>query len=252
MALPKLTIPTYTLTIPSSKKKVKYRPFLSKEEKILMLVKQSENSEEILQAMRDIVNVCTFEKLDVKTLALFDLEYIFLQLRCKSVGESIEIDMKCNNQIDFPLPVAEDGDTPEIGKRACGNLIPFVINIDDIDVHFPEDHTAVIKLEKDIGMTMRYPSVEDLEMLNSLKDDDVEIIKELITNIYDKDNVYDVADTSDEELQEFVDNISAKQIESIRKDFFYTMPSLTYKVKYKCTSCGYEGEYKFEGINDFF
>lgn len=249
MALPKLTIPTYTLKVPSTKKSVKFRPFLSKEEKVLMLVKQSENSEEILQAMRDIVTVCTFEKLDVTTLALFDLEYIFLQLRSKSVGEIIEIDMKCNNKIDLPL---KGDELTSHGTKVCGNTIPFSIDINKIDVTFPKDHVNVIKLEKEIGMTMRYPSVDDIAMLESNRDDDVEIIKSLIQSIYDKDNVYEVGDTKPEDLQEFVDNISSKQIESIRKDFFYTMPSLTHTVKYKCSVCGFEGEYKFDGVNDFF
>lgn len=261
MPLPKLTIPTYSLTIPSTKKKVKFRPFLSKEEKILMLVKQSENSEEILQAMRDIVDVCTFEKLNISSLALFDLEYIFLKLRGKSVGEIIDIDMKCNNQIEIPVMKVEDigggivdpsSIITEVKTKSCGNLIPFSINIDDIKIDFSEKHTKVIKLEKEIGMTMRYPSVDDLGMLEDNKEDDVEIIKGLIESIYDKDNVYDISDTNPEDLQEFVDNLSSKQIESIRNDFFHTMPALSHTVKYKCTDCGFEGEYTFSGINDFF
>lgn len=250
MALPKLTIPTYTLTVPSTKLKTKYRPFLSKEEKVLMLVKQSENSTEILDAVKQIVDVCTFEKLSPSVLALFDLEYIFLQIRSKSVGEVIEIDMKCNNNVEsVPLTGENEGKTVE---KKCGSLIPFVINIPDIKVITPKGHSKIIKLEKDIGVTMRYPSIDDLEMLEKYKEDDVEIIKHLIENIFDRDNVYNVADTPEEELQEFVDNISSKQIDQIKNEFFYTMPSLSHTIKYKCPKCGYEGEYTFSGINDFF
>ena len=271
MNLPKLTVPTFFLTIPSTKKKVKFRPFLSREEKILMLVKLSEDNDEILQAMKDIVDVCTFNKLDVNKLALFDIEHIFLQLRSKSVGEIIEIDMKCNNMIDIPVPednpddVDPDDVDPDVvdpnvidpnvidpKQRACGGLIPFAINIKDIKVNKPKDHTNVIQLQDDIGLTLRYPSIEDLKMIDENKSDDVEIIKNLIENIFDKDNVYDIKDTSEEDLQEFMEMISSKQLEDIRKKFFYNMPILEYTVKYKCPECGFKGEYTFKGINDFF
>lgn len=248
MALPKLTIPTYSLTIPSTKVKVKFRPFLSKEEKVLMLVKQSENSDEIMNAMKDIVNVCTFEKLSISELALFDLEYIFLQLRSKSIGELIEVDMRCNNLIKVPV----EGEESAVTEKHCGALIPFKIEIPDINVITPKGHMKMIKLEKDIGITMRYPSVDDLQMLEDNKDDDVEIIKHLIQNIFDKDNVYEVAETRTEELEEFVANISSKQIEKIREEFFYKMPSISHTVKYTCPECGFKGEYVFSGINDFF
>jgi len=252
MSLPKLTIQSYTMTIPSSGKKVKFRPFLSKEEKILMMVKQSSNSEEILSSVREIVDVCTYQKLDTKQLALFDLEYIFLQLRAKSVGEVIEIDMKCINEVDKIIPAVEGGGDTQTIKKPCGGVIPFVINIEDIKVNVPEGHTKTISLENDIGITMRYPSVDDVEMLEANKDDDIEIIFNLIESIYDKDQIYDVADTSKEELQEFVDNLSTKLIEKIRKEFFYTMPTLSHTIKYKCAACGVDGEYTFSGINDFF
>jgi len=250
MALPKLTIPTYTLTIPSSKQKVKFRPFLSKEEKVMMLVKQSENPDEILEAVKNIVDVCTFQKLEIPSLALFDIEYIFLQIRAKSVGEVIEIDMKCNNLVD--KLTTDNGVDFENGKKECGGIIPFSLNINDIKVEFPADHTKIIKLEKDIGITLRYPSVIDIEMLETHRDDDVEIIKNLIQNIFDKDTVHEITDIKEEDLDEFMATINTKQLEKIRKEFFYTMPSVKHVVKYKCPSCGYEGTYTFNGINDFF
>lgn len=250
-SLPKLTVPTYTLTIPSTKKKVKFRPFLSKEEKILMMIKQSKNKDEVLQAMKDIIAVCTFNKLDINILAMFDVEYIFLQLRAKAVGEVIDIDMKCANEIE--LPKADDhpaGVEPE--KKECGNLVPFSINIEDIKVHFPKDHTNVIKLEKNIGITLRYPSINDIDILEDESKTDVDVINHLISNIFDKDNVYEVSETPKVDIEEFIDNINPKQIEDIRKKFFYSMPSLSYTVKYKCSKCGNTGEYTFKGINDFF
>ncbi|RLA61613.1 MAG: hypothetical protein DRQ78_08565 [Epsilonproteobacteria bacterium] len=246
-SLPKLTVPTHFLTIPSTKKKVKFRPFLSREEKILMLVKQSTDQDEILTAMKDIINVCTYEKLDIDRLAMFDIEYIFLRLRAKSVGEVIEIDMKCTNEVEIETEVEEPTKT-----KPCGNLIPFAINIENINVSTPKDHTKIIKLQKDIGITLRYPSVSDLKIIDDLGTDDVSIIKYLMENIFDEENVYNIKDTSEGDVNEFMDTISSKQIEDIRKKFFYTMPSLEYKAKYKCSKCGYKGEYTFKGINDFF
>jgi hypothetical protein len=246
-SLPKLTVPTHFLTIPSTKKKVKYRPFLSGEEKILMLVKQSTDQDEILTAMKEIINVCTYGKVNVDSLAMFDIEFIFLRLRAKSVGEVIEIDMKCANEIP---PVDEDSNEAE--PKQCGNLIPFTINIDDIKVKKNKDHSQVITLEKDIGITLRYPSVPDLKVIDEFGTDDVAIIKYLLENIFDKNNVYDINDTPEEDIDEFMNSISSKQIEEIRKKFFYTMPSLEYTAKYKCSKCGYKGEYTFKGINDFF
>ena len=246
-SLPKLTVPTYTLTIPSTKKKVKYRPFLSKEEKILMMIKQSTNKDEVLQAMKDIITVCTFDKIDVNKLAIFDMEYIFLQLRAKAVGEIINIDMKCANKVE----VVNDEDT-EVKMKECGNLIPFAIDIEKIKVDFPKEHTNVIKLEKNIGITLNYPSINDMDILEDDSKTDSEVIIYLISNIFDKNNVYEAADSTKDDVIEFVENINPKQIEDIRKKFFYSMPSLSYTVKYKCSKCGKEGEYTFKGINDFF
>lgn len=253
MSLPKLTVPTFKLKIPSTGKEIKYRPFLSKEEKILMLVKQSDNSEMVMESMRDIINVCTFNTIDVDSLSIFDIEYIFLQLRAKSIGEIIDIDMKCNNKIDLPLPEGQnEWKEEDISKKLCGATIPFSINIDDIVVTTPTDHTNIIMLENDIGVTMRYPSINDVKMIEENADNDVNIIKELIVNIFDTDNVYEISDTSPEEFDEFVGTINAKQTEDIRKKFFYNMPTLEYVAKYTCPNCGSKGEYTFRGIHDFF
>jgi len=243
--LPKLTVPTHFLTIPSTQKKIKYRPFLSGEEKILMLVKQSENQDEILTAMTEIIDACTYGQLQVNSLAMFDIEYIFLQLRAKSVGEIIEIDMKCANEIP---PVDDDDSKP----KQCGNLIPFVINIDDINITKPEDHSKVIMLQDDIGITLRYPSVSDFAIIDDFGNDDIKIITYLMETIFDGENVYDSGDTSQEDIDEFMSTISTKQLETIRNKFFYNMPSLEHTAKYKCSKCGYVGEYTFKGINDFF
>lgn len=250
MGLPKLTVPTFNTTVPSTKQKVKFRPFLSKEEKILMLVKQSEDQDTILQAMKDIINVCMFEKLDVNKLAIFDIEFLFLQLRSKAVGEIIEVDMKCNNEVpDIPSNWVEGDDKP---MKTCGGLIPFAINIDDIKVKFHKEHKNVIVLEEGIGITLKYPTIEDIKMMEDNKESDIIIITNLLENIFDGDIVYDVKDTPKQEIIDFMDNTNSDQIEEIREKFFYTMPTLEYTAKYECSKCGNKGEYTFRGITDFF
>jgi hypothetical protein len=135
--------------------------------------------------------------------------------------------------------------------RPCGGIIPFAINISDIEVKFPENHTNTIILTDDIGITFKYPSIDIMTDIDN-NDDEIELIVNLIDNIFDKDNVYDAKDTSREELKEFVENITNKQFLEIREKFFETMPSLEYTAKYKCAKCGYEDEYTFRGISDFF
>jgi len=245
MNLPKLNTPTYFLTIPSTKKKVKYRPFLVKEEKIMMLVKESKNQVEIIEVMKDVVKACTFDKLDPNKLSTFDIEYIFLQLRSKSVGEKIEINMKCVNEVDH---IEDDGITKT--SKPCGGIIPFDIDISKIRVKTPKEHTNNIILDDDIGITFKYPSVNNIYDEENV--DDIEIIVDLIESIFDKDNVYEASETKREELVEFVENITQKQFIKIKKGFFDTMPSLEHTIKYKCSDCGYQGEHTFRGISDFF
>jgi hypothetical protein len=248
-SLPKLNTPIHYMTIPSSKKKVKFRPFFVKEEKIMMMVKESTDVNEMADAMKSIIEACTFNKVDVNSLAIFDIEYMFLQLRSKSVGEIVELNMKCNNMVEIPKshdhPAGVDNAT-----KPCGGIIPFVINIADIKVNFPENHSNTIILEDDIGITFKYPSIDTMATIDS--DDEIELIVDLIDNIFDKDNVYDAKDTNREELKEFVENITNKQFVDIREKFFETMPSLEYTAKYKYVKCGYEDEYTFRGISDFF
>ena len=242
MSLPILTTPTFTLIIPSTKKQIKYRPFLVKEEKVLLLVKESKDQEVIANAMKDVIKSCTFNKIDPSKLATFDIEYIFLQIRAKSIGESIELMMRCKNKVHRP---ADDT------LYSCDNLIEFVINVDDIKVEIPKDHTKVFMLENDIGMTFKYPSIDTISSMKD-NDNDYSVIIELIENIFDKNNVYDIKDVSKDKLEEFVDSLSSKQFKDIRDKFFLSMPTLKHEAKYKCSKCGYEGNHVFEGLTDFF
>ncbi len=238
MALPVLKTPTYTITIPSTKKQVKYRPFLVREEKIMLLVKESKDPKEMLNAMKDVIKSCTFDVVDPNTLAVFDIEYIFLQLRSKSVGEHIELVMKCTNT------VGEDS-TP------CGCKIDFDIDISKINVSFPKDHSNIVMVDDKIGITFKYPSVDTILELEEGKSE-FDILVSLIDNIFDADNVYDAKDSSHQQLSDFIESLTNKQYKKIMTTFFNTMPVLEHVHKYKCPKCDNEGSYTFRGISDFF
>ncbi len=240
MTLPVLKTPTYELTVPSTKEVIKYRPFLVKEEKILLMVKEAKDTKEILRAMKDIIYACTFEKVDPETLSLFDIEYIFMQLRAKSVGEKIELEMRCVRKVDD-------------SKEECGGVVPFIINIDDIEVKFAEKHNNVIVLDEEegVGITLRYPSISTVIDIDTTGDE-VKTVAGLVENIFDTDNVYDAKDIEPGKIVEFIENLTKKQYEKIKTEFFDTIPVLEHTVTYKCPKCGQKGEYTFRGITDFF
>jgi endogenous inhibitor of DNA gyrase (YacG/DUF329 family) len=243
--LPKLDTPTFFLNVPSTKKKTKYRPFCMKEEKILMLIKEAKDTDSMVQGMKDIINACTFGKLDSDSLAVFDIEYIFLQLRSKSVGEMVELEMRCQE-----VHNDEDGN-----KKQCPGVIPIQIDISKIKVKFPKDHNNTFILDKKngIGIKFKYPTIDTMKMIeDNDKTDDFEFIIELVDSIFDADNVYSANDIPREEIEEFIDSISSKDFIEIKKNFFDKMPMLSHTIKYTCPKCGKEDEYTFEGIADFF
>lgn len=243
MNLPVLTTPTYELTIPSTKKVIKYRPFLVREEKIMLLVKESTDPKEMLGAMKEVIKSCTFGVIDPETLAIFDIEYIFLQLRSKAIGENVQIPMRCVNKVF--------GENPADGMHECHNSIIFNIDISKINVLFPEGHSNVIMLSDTVGITFKYPNMETTMRVEN-GEDEFAIAVDLIENIFDVNNVYDAKDTTKEQLIEFIDNLSHDQYEKIMSTFFDSMPSLEHTENYTCSACGHKGSHTFRGISDFF
>jgi len=242
--LPKLKTPTYFLTIPSTKKKVKYRPFLVQEEKILLLIKESNDETEMINCMKEVISACTFNKVDISTLALFDIEYMFLQLRAKSVGEEIEIQMKCKNII--PSVDGEDEGCE------CGNIIKFIIDLSKVKVKFSKKHTNNVIIENDIGITFRYPDIDDTINANEIEENPIEYIASLIVSIFDKDSVHDSSMVKKEDMVDWLNQLTRQQFQKIEEQFFDSMPSLEHTIKYTCNKCKKKGEYTFRGISDFF
>ena len=236
MALPKINTPTYELVVPSTNEKIKYRPFLVKEEKILLIALESNENKQIIQAVKEIVAMCTFDKIDLGNMPMFDVEYIFLQIRSKSVGETSNLKLLCK----------DDGETYADVK----------IDLGDIKVSVDEEHTNKIELTDEMGMIMTYPTIDSFmntgisEITSSNM---LEVIATCILQIYDKkgEEVFDAKDQTKEELNDFIGQLNTKQFLEVQK-FFDTMPKLQHTVVVKNPKTKVESEVVLNGLNDFF
>jgi len=236
MALPKITTPTYELVVPSTNEKLKYRPFLVKEEKILLIAMESNESDEILRAVKTIVTECTFDKLDLGIMPMFDVEYIFLQIRSKSVGEISNLRLLC----------ADDGETYADVK----------IDLNDINVEVSEEHTNKVELTDEMGIIMAYPTIDSfantgITEINS--SNMLDVICSCILQIYDKkgEEIFDAKDQSKQELIDFIEQLNSKQFKDVQT-FFETMPKLQHTVTVKNPKTEVENTVVLQGLNDFF
>jgi len=229
MALPKIKHPTYKITIPSNEKEVNFRPFTVQEEKLLLMAKNSEKTEDIINTVKQVIQNCIIEPIEIEKLAIFDIEYIFIKLRSKSVGEIVELDYT----------------DPEDGEN-----IKFKINLDDIEIKKHEGHSNKFSLFENIGVVMRYPTLEEIKTVeDNGKDEAVfTMLIKCIDQIYDEETVY--SDYSEKELNEFVNTLPMESMSSIQK-FFETMPSVEHTVKLR-NKKGETKEIVLKGINSFF
>ena len=231
--LPKLATPTYRLTLPSTKEEIQYRPFLVKEQKLLMMAQESENDNEVVDMVSQIVNACTFEKIDVDTSPMFDIEYIFLQIRGKSVGEKIDLNITC----------------PDDEKTS----VPVQVDINDISVLMSEEHNNEIDLNNDIKMVFRYPLLKDVKGIPAnTKDVDLifYLLNSCIESISHGEEIYNRVDISEKELTEFIDSLTGEQFERIT-DFFQTMPKLRHVIPVKNPKTEVVSEVVVEGLASF-
>ena len=231
--LPKLDTPTYRLTLPSTKEEIQYRPFLVKEQKLLMMAQESENDNEVVDMVSQIVNACTFEKIDVDTSPMFDIEYIFLQIRGKSVGVKIDLNITC----------------PDDEKTS----VPVQVDINDISVLMSEEHNNEIDLNNDIKMVFRYPLLKDVKGIPAnTKDVDLifYLLNSCIESISHGEEIYNRVDISEKELTEFIDSLTGEQFERIT-DFFQTMPKLRHVIPVKNPKTEVESEVVVEGLASF-
>ena len=236
MALPKLTTPTYELEIPSTDAKIKYRPFLVKEEKILMMAMESKSDADITQAVKDIVSECTFNKVDISHMPMFDVEYIFLNIRSKSVGEVSKLKLLC----------------PDDSKTYAD----VELDLNEVKVQVGDDHTNKIELDNGMGIIMTYPTInsfsdsgiKDINASNML-----DVISSCILQIYEEDGkkTYDPKDQTKKELTEFIEQLNTAQFKKVQK-FFDTMPKLKHEITIKNPKTKKESKVTLTGLNDFF
>ena len=238
MPLPKISTPTYELELPSTQKKVRYRPFLVKEEKVLLIALETEDTKEITNAIRAVIKSCVLTRgIKVETLPTFDIEYLFLNIRGKSVGEVIEVNLIC----------PDDGVT-EVKKN---------IPIDDIKIQRTDGHTNQIKLDDNIMMELKYPSLDQFIKNNfdftegNQMDQSFELIGSCIDKIYTEEEVWSSSDCTKKELTEFLESMNSSQFKEI-ENFFETMPKLTHTIKVKNPNTEKENDVVLEGLASFF
>ena len=239
MPLPKINTPTYELTLPSTGKKIKYRPFLVREEKILIMAMESEDMKDITNSIVQILSDCILtENVKVESLATFDIEYLFLNVRARSVGETVDVNITC----------PDDGETQ----------VEMTIDIDSIKIQKTRGHKNIIKLDDNLSMKLRYPSLDQFVENNfetgqvvSEVGQSLSMITSCIDMIYNEEETWEAADCSKKELDEFVEQMNTKQFKQIEK-FFTTMPKLSHKLMVKNPNTGVESEVVLEGLAAFF
>ena len=236
MALPKLNTPTYELEIPSTDEKIKYRPFLVKEEKILLMAMESKDNAQIINAVKDIVLSCTFEKVDVSTMPMFDMEYIFLNIRAKSVGEVSKLKLLCPDD-----------------KKTYADV---ELDLTEVKVQVDDNHTNKIELTDDMGMIMTYPTIDSflesgIETINA--NNMLDVIGSCVLQIYENngEKVYQAKDQTKKELTEFIESMNSGQFKKLQS-FFDTMPKLKHTIKVKNPKTKKTNDVTLTGLNDFF
>jgi len=251
MSLPQIVTPEYTLQLNSIKEPVRYRPYLVREEKIFLTAKESGDPKDIESAIRQVLKNCTFGEIDIDALPSFDMEYLFLQLRGKSVNNIVTVKYQCQNKVR-----TEDERTDENDTGRCGALNPISVPLDDIKVVVPDEHTNTIPINDDITIEFQYPTTHMLQqVLTGAKEtvtSSTEVLVACIKSIVEKDGtVHEARDSTSDELQEFIDTLTIQQIERVQA-FFNTMPAVTYDTTFECATCGYTEPLRFEGLQDFF
>ncbi len=236
MALPKLDLPIYELVLPSTKKKIKYRPFLVKEEKVLLIALESNDEKNIREAVVQLLKNCIQSRLKVENLSIFDLEYIFLNIRAVSVGEEVQMKITCS----------DDGET-EVGYN---------LNLQDVTVNFPEGHSNKIMLTDTTGVIMKYPSFDRFVDANFAgkgvtQENVLDIIAESIDQIFQGEEVFDQSTTSPKEFLQFVESLTNEQLIKLQ-EFFETAPRLEHNFRITNPKTGVESDYTISGLSNFF
>tara|TARA_R100001377_G_C3180155_1_gene106317 strand:- start:190 stop:900 length:711 start_codon:yes stop_codon:yes gene_type:complete len=235
MSLPKLKTPTYEFELPSTGEKIKYRPFLVKEQKILMVASESEEETQMRDAIIDIISACTFNKIEAVSLPMFDIEMLFLKIRGKSVGEKIDVNIKC----------------PDDEKT----VVAVTIDLADIEVQVDKDHKNVVDITENIKINMRYPTLNDMFGMSGIDTSEVEnimsLIKKCVHEVHDGETVHTRIDMSESDLDEFIESLTTDQFSSL-SNFFESMPKVAHSIEVTNPNTKKKGVVVIQGIQSFF
>jgi len=241
--LPKLDVPIYEVKLISTGKPIRFRPFLVKEQKLFLMASESEDAKETINVIRQVLKNCVLDEIDVDGLPTFDLEYLFMNMRARSVDEVVDLKYKCNNVIKKD----KDEDV------RCEGTVGFKFNLLEIQPTIHEDHKNKINLTENLGICLKYPTFEMVKKYEDMDENQVltHVLVDCIDYIFDQDQIYYAKDSTREELEEFIDNLQQKDLEKF-KDFFDKMPEIKKDVKFKCPKCDYEEDITIKGMQNFF
>ena len=237
MALPKLNVPVYEAILPSTEKVIKYRPFLVREEKLLLTAQES-GEDAVLPAVKQIIKNCVQGEIDVDSMPIFDIEYLFLRLRAKSIGEEVTLGLK-------------PWGCPQNDGKLCKFTTEVAINLEEIECKKGKNHSSKIMLDDNVGIMMKYPDMSQMGVKGSETEMGMKVIGDCINMIFTKEETHEKDSFTDKELDEFIDSLNSKQMENIN-NFFETMPTIKHTAKYTCKTCGEEKETIIQGLHSFF
>ena len=242
--LPKIDVPVFSINLISTGKEVKFRPFTVKEEKLFLMANESNDLKTVVDTTKQVLNNCIISDIDVDKLPVFDIEYLFLNIRARSVGEVINLNYKCNNDIKN-----EEGDD----THKCNHTVRIDVNILDIKPKNDVKQDTKIQITDKVGMVMKYPNFDTIQKYGNGNQADIimKLTADCIEYIYDDDQIYYAKDTPEEELIDFIEGMQSKDLEKI-KNFFDNMPKISKELDFKCDKCQYEEKITVEGLESFF
>ena len=257
MKLPTIDQPTYTVQLLFRDEPVKIRPFLVKEQKIMMMAVEANDVDSTIRAIKQIITNCLLESINVDTLPLADLETLFLNLRARSMGEVLSLYFKCTNKVIVPLAPGQvmigGMGAPVHNYADCGMVIEVPVNLLTDVKQINNNYPKKIMLTEDVGVVMRYPSIDLIDRLLKKNDSQIvyTVIASCIEQVFDKNGVYKAVDATPEEMAIFVENLPSDKIEKL-EEFVENVPKSKFETLKKCSKCGYEHKFVLEGLNDFF
>jgi hypothetical protein len=242
--LPKIDVPVFSINLISTGKEVKFRPFTVKEEKLFLMANESSDLKTVVDTTKQVLNNCIISEVDVDKLPVFDIEYLFLNIRARSVSEIINLNYKCNNDIK---------NEKDEGTHKCGHTVKIDVNILDIKPKTDAKQETKIQITDKVGMVMKYPNFDTLKKYENVNQADVimKLTANCIEYIYDDDQIYYAKDTTEDELIDFIEGMQSKDLEKI-KNFFDNMPKISKDLDFKCGKCGHEEKIIVEGLESFF